>query len=227
MLIDGDAECERQRLQGTSDPGHHPVSIPNPNEVLEDDIGDDDDTCLPELEEEPRRVFVEIQNDQELQVSSNSEPDKVLPVVTCEGHSIYKSTLVSQVNGNPYLSKDRLTRMKNSIYFNNSDNYLAAASSTTSMLLGLDCDCGMYFKDEQGNASSTTVRGATKRKRGRPAAINSGDVQDIFFIGRVQKMRVKVGTKWGICRQPIDLMKRSVQNGNRGSVSPTAMVYLH
>ena len=80
-------------------------------------------------------------------VSSSPPSSKVLPIVTFQGHSIYKSTLVSQLNGIPYLSKDRLTRMNNVIYFNNSHDYLAAFSSTTSMLLGLGSDVGVYFKD--------------------------------------------------------------------------------
>lgn len=49
----------------------------------------------------------------------------------------------------------------------------------------------------------------------------------MFYIGRVQKMRVKVGSKWGICRQPIDLMKRAIQNGSKGTTLATSMVYLH
>jgi len=115
--------------------------------------------------------------------------------------------------------------MKNSIYFNNSDDYIAASSSTTSMLLGLGSDVGVYFKDMRGNAS--TVHATRTKTRGRPATINSGLTNGMFYIGRVQKMRTRVGTKWGICRQPIDLMKRAVQNGNKGSILPCAMVYLH
>ena len=115
--------------------------------------------------------------------------------------------------------------MKNSIYFNNSDDYLAASSSTMSMLLGLGFDVGIYFKNMQGFAS--TVRAARKRTRGRHATINSRLTNGMFYVGKVQKMRMKVGSKWGICRQPIDLMKRAVQNGNRGSILPTTMVYLH
>jgi hypothetical protein len=115
--------------------------------------------------------------------------------------------------------------MKNSIYFNNSDDYLAASSSTTSMLLGLGSDVGVYFEDMRGSAS--TMRATRTRTKGRPATINSGLSNGMFYIGRVQKMRIKVGNKWGICRQPIDLMKRAVQNGNRGSILPSAMVYLH
>jgi len=63
--------------------------------------------------------------------------EKVIPFVKCVGYNIYKSTLVSQLNANPFLSKDRLTRVKNSIYFNNSNDYISASSSTKTILLGL------------------------------------------------------------------------------------------
>jgi hypothetical protein len=33
---------------------------------------------------------------------------KISPVVEFNGHHIYKATLVSQLNANPFLSKDRL-----------------------------------------------------------------------------------------------------------------------
>lgn len=38
---------------------------------------------------------------------------------------------------------------------------------------------------------------------------------------------MKVGTKWGNCKQSIDLMQQAAQNGNRGTVLPTTIVYLH
>ena len=67
----------------------------NPNEVLEDDIDGNDLATLPALEEETRQVFVELLSEQEQQVCSSPPSSKVLPVVTFQGHSIYKSTLVS------------------------------------------------------------------------------------------------------------------------------------
>ena len=77
---------------------------------------------------------------------SNTIPkDKVIPFVEFTRHKIFKSTLVSQLNSNPFLSKDRLTRIRNSIYFNNLDDYINASSSTETMLLELGMDCGVYF----------------------------------------------------------------------------------
>jgi hypothetical protein len=61
------------------------------------------------------------------------------------GKSVYKSTLVNELNGNPFLSKDKLTRIRNSIYFNNADDYLSVASSTSTCLLGLGSHCGVHF----------------------------------------------------------------------------------
>ena len=115
--------------------------------------------------------------------------------------------------------------MKNSIYFNNSDDYLATSSSTTSMLLDLGSDVGIYFKDMRG--STSTVRAARKRSKGRPATISLRLTNGMLYLRRVLKLTMKVGSKWGNSRQPIDLMKRAVQNGNMGSILPTAMVYLH
>ena len=144
--LDGDAQCERTRLESCPDFEVETWVHSNPNEVLEDDIDGDDLATLPALEEETQHVLLELLSKHKLQVSNYPPSLKVLHVVTFKGHSIYKSTLVSQLNGNPYLSKDRLTRMKNSIYFNNFDDYLAASSSTTSMLLGLGSDVGVYFR---------------------------------------------------------------------------------
>ena len=156
-------------------------SIPNPNDLLDDDIFDDGVVFLPILEEETRNVFIELSSDHEVQVSSDPIPHKIDHVVTFQGHSIYKSTLVSEMNGNPYLSKDRLTRMKNSIYFYNLDDYLAVALSTTSLLLGLGSDVGVYFKDSRGFGTSSTVMAAKKRMRGTPIAVNRGVENSIFY----------------------------------------------
>ena len=82
-------------------------------------------------------MFIELLSDHKVQVSSDPIPHNIDLVVTFQGRSIYKSTLVRKMNGNPYLSKDKLTRMKNSIYSNNIDDYLVVALSTTSMLLDL------------------------------------------------------------------------------------------
>lgn len=32
---------------------------------------------------------------------------------------------ITQLNGNPFFSKDKLTRLRNSLYFNNDDDYLS------------------------------------------------------------------------------------------------------
>jgi hypothetical protein len=52
--------------------------------------------------------------------------------------------LISQLNGNLFLLKDRLTRVRNSIYFNNADAYCFAAESYKTCLLGLESDCRVY-----------------------------------------------------------------------------------
>ena len=79
--------------------------------------------------------------------------------------------------------------MKNSIYFDNSNDYFATSSSTTSMLLSLGYDVDVYFKEMRDHAS--TVRAARKKIRVRPPTTNSGLTNGMFYIGRVPKMRMK------------------------------------
>lgn len=65
------------------------------------------------------------------------------------GKVIYKSTLVAKLNGNLFLSKDRLTRIKNFAYFNNAEDYLSTTNLTTTAFLGLGSDCGVLFMQSQ------------------------------------------------------------------------------
>ena len=55
---------------------------------------------------------------------------------------IFKSTLVSQLNGNPSLSKDRLTRIRAGILYMK-PKLLSVGNHDT--LLKLGCDCGVCF----------------------------------------------------------------------------------
>jgi len=104
---------------------------------------------------------------EEPQVSSTVPKDKVILFVEFVGHKIFKSTLVSQLNANPFLSKDRLTRVRNSIYFNNSDDYINASSSTETMLLELGMDCGVYFMQRTTMTMSSSVKAVMRRKKGK------------------------------------------------------------
>jgi hypothetical protein len=63
------------------------------------------------------------------------------------------------------LSKDRLTRVKNSIYFNNSEDYLRAANCANTQLLGLGSDCAVFFVQRTSTTQTSIVKVAGKRKR--------------------------------------------------------------
>ncbi|KAL3696831.1 hypothetical protein R1sor_010907 [Riccia sorocarpa] len=86
--------------------------VEDPGSEVEEEDGLDD---LALLGHETRHIMSEILHQVE---SGEEEPIKFDPMVVYDGHSIYKATLVSQLVGNPTLSKDRLTRIKQSIYFN-------------------------------------------------------------------------------------------------------------
>jgi hypothetical protein len=55
-----------------------------------------------------RDAITEMLNLHKEQVESTPSPGKVNPVVNFAGNSIYKSTLVNQLNNNPFLSNDSL-----------------------------------------------------------------------------------------------------------------------
>jgi hypothetical protein len=138
---------------------------------------------------------------------------------------------VSELNGNPYLSKDRLTRVRNSIYFNNAEDYLSAASSNSMMLLGLGSDCGVFFL-HSANLNTTSAVKAAKRKRccgkkGSPSNISAGGDSGTWWVGRVHKIRKRVGTKWGICRNPVDLLNKPAGSGKKVASNYIVMVLLN
>ena len=67
------------------------------------------------LEEETCNVIMNIPNLVEEHVRPIHGAWKIVPTIEVGGHCIYKSTLVLQLNGNHFLSKDRLARIKHSI----------------------------------------------------------------------------------------------------------------
>ena len=74
--------------------------------------------------------------------------------------------MVSQLNGNPFFSKDRLTRVKNLVYFNTLDAYLSAVESSSTFLLDLGSDCRVYFL-------STFVESLKPKKRRKDSSLKS------------------------------------------------------
>ena len=107
---------------------------------------------------------------------------------------------MSRLNGNPFLSKDRLTKVKDSIYFNNSDDSLNAANSIETHLLGLGSNCDVYFVHQVTTTQSSIAKAVGKRKRKKASkarhetCIQNGGDNGTWWIGRVQKMR-KVNKK--------------------------------
>ena len=126
----------------------------------------------------------------------------------------------SPVHGSIDQSKDRLTWVRNSIYFNDNDDYLVVASSFTTMLLGIGSNVGVYFKQRTSTMLTSTVKAAQKRtranllKEGRPISCVSGGDEGKWMLGCVQKIRRRLGMKWGLSRQSIDLqLKPHVKYG--------------
>lgn len=84
-------------------------------------------------------------NGEEVFGESNSAIVKVMLMVEYDGRQIFKATLVSQLSANLFLSKDKVTQVKKSIYFNINDDYISASSLSTSMLIRLASDVDRFL----------------------------------------------------------------------------------
>ncbi|KAL2630889.1 hypothetical protein R1flu_015575 [Riccia fluitans] len=124
---------------------------------------------------------------------------KVDPMVSYEGHEMYKASLVSLLVGNPTLSKDCLTRIKQSVYFNSvKPKPRVDGVPVCIMDVGSDCAVLFYGLHNLFNISSRGLRTGQKGRR-------DGQTNQVWF-GRVQKIRMKYNGKWGKRRSEIDLL---------------------
>jgi len=152
-------------------------------DTIEDASLDDAENHLAVVQEETRDAITDLLNSRLAQVTSieSGSNVKIEPTVQTEGHCVYKSTIVSELNGNSFLSKDRLARIKQSIKFNNHDNCVRAGLSSGTGLLCLGSDCGVHFIQRNTTRLSSTVRSAAKRKRGRAtSASRDGNATNVL-----------------------------------------------
>jgi hypothetical protein len=61
---------------------------------------------------------------------------------------------------------------------------------------------------------------------GVPTSIQAGAETASWWLGRVQKIR-RVGTKWGICRNPIDLLNRTMSTSKKVGTTSNVMILLN
>ena len=114
-------------------------------DFVEEDIEDDEPNHLARLQEEARDAMTEVLNSAKVQILENQGGPKIQPTVEVDGHCIFKSTLVSQLNGNNFLSKDRLARIKHNIQFNNHDNCVRVGMSLGTGFLSIGSNCAVHF----------------------------------------------------------------------------------
>ena len=138
------------------------------------------------------------------------------------------------MNGNPFLSKDRLTCIKKSLYYNNSEDYLTAAQCSHICFVGIGSDVGVYFVQRSTISRTSAVNAAKKRgksragKTGKAVSPTSATDEGTWWVGRIQKMqRCAGGHSWGSLKQPVDLANREVSTGKKGVAISTIEVILH
>jgi hypothetical protein len=99
---DGDGEVLRANLDTNALDYDNVDSNSNPCMEGDVDIVEDGASNLLVVESETRDAMSEMLNLEEPQISTILPIDKVIPFVEYDGHKIYKSTLVSQLNANPF-----------------------------------------------------------------------------------------------------------------------------
>ncbi|KAL3680822.1 hypothetical protein R1sor_023778 [Riccia sorocarpa] len=131
-----------------------------------DDQGDGvDDATI--VGHETRHIMAEVLQQVQCEGASVSKYD---PMVAYDGHSIYKATLVSQLLGNPTLSKDRLTRIKQSIYFNGVKPK-PKQEGVPVCIMNIGSDCAVMF-------NTVTNQRSTRAKKGRRATTETREQGD-------------------------------------------------
>ncbi|MCO5555230.1 hypothetical protein L7F22_008774 [Adiantum nelumboides] len=123
---------------------------------------------------------------------------QISPFVEVDGKTIYKSTLVSQLNGNPTLYKDRLTRVKGGVY----DTFDKKVTYQSRTCLVVGSDCAVLFE----RLPSKEIR--RSKVKGKLGSTNEGMSKGTWYLGRVVCMRRKLGLSMKETRGPIDLLDR-------------------
>jgi len=118
-------------------------------------------------------------------------------MVDIDGKDMYKYCLVSQLNGNPKLSKDRLTKVRNGVYFRRDER---APKKGVSIGFGIGSDCAVLFESESIPATKHATRKGISRIT--KLGVSSG----IWYIGRVQIIRKKDGNRVFDYHNDIDLL---------------------
>ena len=104
-------------------------------------------------------------------------------VVDLDGKDMFKTCLVSQLNGNSTLSKDRLTKVRNGVYFRRDGK---APKKGVSIGFGIGSDCGVLFESNSIPPTEHTAR------KGVPRSTKQGVSCGTWYIGRVQRIQKMV-----------------------------------
>ncbi|KAL3681020.1 hypothetical protein R1sor_023976 [Riccia sorocarpa] len=178
--------------------------VTTPVTVQEDDDGIDD---LALLGHETRHVMADVLNE----VLAEPSTCKVDPMVSHEGHQMYKASLVSLLVGNPTLSKDRLSRIKQTVFFNGVKPK-PRIPGVPVCIMDVRSDCAVLF-DRARESACTRAKRVTDRRKRRPQHF----VKEVWY-GRVQKIRRKYNGKWGKTRSEIDLLDHPNPGHGEGSI---------
>lgn len=130
-----------------------------------DKLCEDGIPILTIVESETQDVLAKMLSNHENHIQVEQMPIKDEPFVEFHENGIFKSTLVGQLNGNPFMSKDKLIHVKKSMHSNNNKDYLNVAQCSNTCFVGIGLDVGVYFVRCSTISRASIVIAAKKRGR--------------------------------------------------------------
>ncbi|CAM6085927.1 unnamed protein product [Calypogeia fissa] len=123
------------------------------------------------------------------------------------GEYIWKARLVSQLNDNAFLSKDRLQRVKalGSTYY--SEEELARLRDDPHVKsLSKGHDIAVLFERSPGFGSNAVANSLRSRQTGTPSDVDKTSNGEAFFeLGRVQLIKRKIGGTFKLVEEILDI----------------------
>lgn len=175
-------------------------SIECEDETDRADLEHENDVVAGSAEENVEEItaMMELRHTFDAMVDETEQPkqERVERFVKIDNKEVYKATLISQLNGNPWLSKDRLTKVKNHVLQIDEKNKQINAATA----LGIGSDCAVFFEEE--------ARVEAAKQKACHVKAKQKSLKAIWYLGRILSIRKKVGRCWKESREAIDLSSR-------------------
>lgn len=141
--------------------------VENPSPEGSENGGDSRSTDARVVEAECRDTMASLFCELVYEKRNGQTEETVCPTVNFEGKTLHKSHLVRQLVENPHLSKDRLTRVKQGLYFSAKVDKPRIREGEATMFITVGSDIGVVFYKPKPPPRDTRGTEAAGRKKNR------------------------------------------------------------